>query len=306
MSNTWEQKLIEDVLLAHVKEQRRSRRWGIFFKLVGFALIVYLILNPFLQNVTHNKLPHVALINIEGGIFAGDLASADNIVTSLREAFEEPNAKAVILRINSPGGSPVQAGYIYDEMMRLRKIHVDKKIYSVIVDLGASAAYYLASASDFIYADKASLVGSIGTLMPGFGVVELAKKVGVEQRSQFSGAHKLILDPFSPVDPADRAFVQKLLDVTHQQFIDAVKVGRGNRLKNDPEIFSGLFWTGAQAVDLGLVDALGSASFVARDVVGIGEIYDYTLTPTWIERVGHKIGAQFRHQLQQWSVVSWD
>lgn len=306
MSNAWEQQLIEDLLKEQIREQRRRRRWGIFFKLAGLLLVLFVFFNEFFPETSHTKQKHVALINIEGGIFAEEPASADNVVGSLRDAFDEPNAKAIILRINSPGGSPVQAGYVFDEIRRLQALHSDKKVYAVIADVGASAAYYIAAAADFIYADKASIVGSIGTLMPSFGVVELAKKLGIEQRTQFSGEHKTILDPMSPVSAADKAFIQQLLDVTHQQFIDSVKLGRGSRLKSNPQLFSGLFWTGAQALDLGLVDGLGSASYVAREVVGVEDIYDYTLTPTWIERVGHKIGAQMRHQVRQWSAVSWD
>jgi protease-4 len=300
MSNTWEQDLIQEVLLAQVQEQKRRRRWGIFFKLLIVGFIVFSVWQNYKPNVTGPvKHAHTALIEMRG-IIGGDEVDADDVVRSLRQAFDQDNAKAVILRIDSPGGSPVHAGYIYDEIMRLRKQKPEKKVYAVIEEVGASAAYYIAAAANDIYANRASIVGSIGVIMPNFGFIDSMKKLGVEQRTMISGDHKSFLDPFSPIKPDEKAFAQALLNTIHQQFIAAVKEGRGERLKADPLLFSGYFWTGEQALGLGLIDGLGSAGSVARDVIGVEDIYDYTISPNWIDRLTHRLGATLRIQLPQW------
>ncbi len=297
MSNTWEQNLIQEVLLAQVQEQKRRRRWGIFFKLLVVGLIVFSVWQNYKPNATGPvKHAHTALIEVRG-IIGGEEVDADDVVQSLRQAFNQDSAKAIILRIDSPGGSPVHAGYIYDEIMRLRKQKPEKKIYAVIEEVGASAAYYIAAAANDIYANRASIVGSIGVIMPNFGFMDSMKKLGVEQRTITSGDHKGFLDPFSPMKPDEKAFAQTLLNTIHQQFIAAVKEGRGERLKSDPVLFSGYFWTGEQAVGLGLIDGLGSTGSVARDIIGIEDVYDYTISRNWIDRLTHRMGATLRIQL---------
>lgn len=224
-------------------------------------------------------------------------ASADNLITSLRKAFEDDNTRGVILRINSPGGSPVQSGYVYDEIKRLRALNPDKKLYAVITDLGASGAYYIAAAADEIYADKASLVGSIGVTAAGFGFVDTLEKLGVERRTYTAGEHKAFLDPFQPEKPEERAFWQDVLQTTHQQFIAQVKAGRGDRLKDDPDMFSGLVWSGEQAVDLGLVDGLSSTSAVARDIIGVEEVVDFTHRESPFQRFSRQLGTSIGNTL---------
>jgi len=219
------------------------------------------------------------------------------LVSGLRRAFKDKNTAGVILRINSPGGSPVQSGYVYDEIKRLRKKYPDIKLYAVVTDICASGGYYIASAADEIYADKASIVGSIGVLMDGFGFVDTMKKVGVERRLLTAGKHKGILDPFSPLKPSEVKHVQRLLDSIHQQFIDAVKAGRGDRLADDPQLFSGLFWNGEEGLKLGLVDGLGSSSYVAREIIGEEKVVDYTARPNYFDRFAERIGATMANVL---------
>jgi len=298
-------KLLEKTLLAGVQEQRRSRRWGIFFKLLTFVyLFVALLLFAPLMSIEKGAVgsAYTALIDIEGMIANKEPASADNIVGSLRAAFEDPKVKGVVLRINSPGGSPVQLGYVYDEIVRLRGLHPDTKVYAVIADLGASGAYYIASAADRIYADKASLVGSIGVTAAGYGFVGTMEKLGVERRVYTSGEHKSFLDPFQPQKPEETVFWQGVLDTTHKQFIASVKKGRGERLKDKehPELFSGLVWSGEQALSLGLIDGLGSASSVARDVIGEKELVDFTIEESPFDRFSKKLGASIAERLAMW------
>lgn len=301
---TW--KLLEKAVLAGVVEQRRSRRWGIFFKSLGFlyVFVVLFLFSPWssLEKAAALK-SHTALIEVKGVIADEERASADNIVGSLRAAFEDKNTRAVVLRINSPGGSPVQSGYIYDEIRRLRGEYPDIKLYAVITDLGASGAYYIASAADAIYADKASLVGSIGVTASGFGFVDVMQKVGVERRVYTSGEHKTFLDPFMPQKVEETRFWGEVLDVTHKQFIASVKQGRGERLKDKehPELFSGLVWSGEQALGLGLIDGLGSASYVAREVVGEKNLVDFTRKESPIDRFAKKLGAGVAEQISLWT-----
>ncbi|SEK41378.1 protease-4 [Pseudomonas sp. NFIX51] len=299
-------KLLEKTLLAGVQEQRRSRRWGIFFKLLTFVylLVALALFTPLMdmEKTATRGAGYTALIEVTGMIADKESASADNIVTGLRAAFEDSKVKGIVLRINSPGGSPVQSGYVYDEIRRLRGLHPDIKVYAVISDLGASGAYYIASAADQIYADKASLVGSIGVTAAGYGFVGTMEKLGVERRTYTSGEHKSFLDPFQPQKPEETQFWQGVLDTTHRQFIASVKQGRGERLKDKdhPELFSGLVWSGEQALQLGLIDGLGNASSVARDVVGEKELVDFTVQESPFDRFSKKLGASVAEHLAMW------
>ncbi|MBA4721316.1 MAG: signal peptide peptidase SppA [Alcanivorax sp.] len=290
-----EWKLIEKLLGQAQAEQRKSRRWGIFFKTLTFIylFVVLFMLIPGRDGALAVSEPHVAVVDVDGVISADSEASADLISAGLREAFEADNAKAVLLRINSPGGSPVQSNQVYNEIRRLRETHPEKKVYAAITDTGASGAYYIASAADDIYADPASIVGSIGVIMAGFGLQEAAEKLGVERRVYTAGENKDLMDPFAPVNPAHRRHVQEMLDEIHQQFIAAVKQGRGDRLKVDghPELFSGLFWTGERALDLGLIDGLKSPGQVARDVIGLDKLVNYTYSPSPVEQLLQRFGV---------------
>ncbi len=293
-SPEWQQDLINRLAFASLKEQRTARRWGIFFKLLMFVylgLLLYLY-SPDLQLEPGAESKHTAMVELKGIIAPGKEASADNIIEGLRDAFEAENSAGVILRINSPGGSPVQSGYINDEIKRLRKKYPDKHLYAVLSDICASGAYYVASAADEIYADKASIVGSIGVRMDSFGFVDAINKLGIERRLITAGEHKGFLDPFQPVKAQDVEQVKGMLDDIHQQFIDVVKAGRGDKLKTDtPDLFSGYVWTGEQSIDIGLVDKLGSADYVAREIIGAETIVDYTPEQDWYERVSKKLGA---------------
>lgn len=290
-----EWQLIEKLLMQTNKENQRARRWGIFFKSLTFLylfVILFLFTLPNWMGDSSGKLggAHTAMVNIKGVISDQDLANADTIVTGLRNAFEDENTRGVILRINSPGGSPVQSGYVYDEIMRLKGLYPGVKVYAVISDIGASGAYYIAAAADEIYADKASLVGSIGVISSSFGFVDTMEKLGVERRVFTSGENKAFLDPFSPLKQSDKNFWQGVLSVTHKQFIEQVKKGRGDRLKDSSEVFSGLIWTGEQALEMGLIDGLGSTGFVAREVIGEENIVDFTLKRSPFEKFADRLG----------------
>jgi len=292
-SRNWEQETINDLLFASVKEQRRSRRWNLLFRLfiVIYLISVFVAFSFDGENTGADLKAHTALIDINGVIAAGNEASADNIVTALRKAFKNEKAAGVILRINSPGGSPVQSGYINDEIVRLRAKYPEKPLHAVIVDICASGGYYIAAAADNIYADKASLVGSIGVIMNGFGFTEAMKKVGVERRLLTAGEHKGFLDPFSPVNQEEVVHTKKMLADIHKQFIDVVKNGRGDRLADDEKLFSGYIWSGEKSLELGLIDALGSSSYVAREVIGEEKLIDYTVRPSFADRFADKLGA---------------
>ncbi|MFI4938184.1 MAG: S49 family peptidase [Candidatus Berkiellales bacterium] len=297
MSQQWEQKVLEKALLATVNEQKRSRRWGIFFKVIILGYIIAVSVLWYQGKAKPALKDHVALIDLIGAIGQGQDIDADTIATSLHHAFREGKAKAIILRINSPGGTPVQSAYLYDEIRRLRKLHPEKKVYAVIVDICASGAYYAAAASDKIYANASSIVGSIGVLMPNYGFVDTMKKLGVEQRTLTAGKNKMFLDPFSPENPEQISYARAILADIHQHFIQAVKDGRGNRLKPNDEIFTGLFWTGDQALKLGLIDGIGSAGFVAREVIGVEDIIDYSPSSNLLDRLASRFGASFSKQL---------
>ena len=288
----WEQATFEKLMFATLREQRATRRWRAFTRLAWLAFFVFLLWAVMHRGSpsTDKSLPHTAVIEIKGEIASGSDASAESVVAAMRSAFEDNGAQAVVLLINSPGGSPVQAGIIYDEIKRLKAKH-KKAIYAVVEESCASAAYYIAAATDRIFVDKASIVGSIGVLMDGFGFTGLMDKLGVERRLMTAGENKGFLDPFSPQTEKHRVFAQSMLDQVHKQFIDAVKAGRGKRLKETPELFSGLFWTGQQAVEMGLADQLGNIDFVAREVVKAEDLVDYTRRDNVAERLAKKFGA---------------
>ncbi|MBU3711819.1 MAG: S49 family peptidase [Limnohabitans sp.] len=288
----WERATLERLAFATLAEQKAQRRWRNFFRLAWLLLIVSVLwLSLSRSHVSPNaSTAHTALVEISGEISSEADASADWIVSALRNAFEDEGSQAVVLLINSPGGSPVQAGIINDEIHRLKKKH-GKPVYAVVEESCASAAYYIAVAADQIYVDKASIVGSIGVLMDGFGFTGLMDKLGVERRLMTAGENKGFLDPFSPQTKTQRAFAQAMLDQIHQQFIQVVREGRGDRLKETPELFSGLFWTGQQAIQMGLADALGSLDYVAREVVKAEDIVDYTRHDNVAERLAKRFGA---------------
>lgn len=291
-SKEW--KLIEKTMLQLGAEQRRSRRWGVFFKVLTFSYLfalLFIMVDSFGDKKMGDAETYTALVDLRGVIAAGEEASADFLVTGLRAAFEAKGSKAVILRINSPGGSPVQSGYVYDEIKRLRVLHPEKTLYAVISDIGASGAYYIAAAADHIYADKASLVGSIGVVASGFGFVDTMEKLGVERRLYTSGANKAFLDPFSKEKESEVKFWNGVLNKTHEQFIAKVKEGRGDRLHIDEDTFSGLIWNGEQALEKGFIDGLGSSGYVAREIVGAAEIVDFTPQPDPFERFTKTLGV---------------
>lgn len=297
----WQRKTLEKLLFDTLKEQRRKRRWNIFFKFLFFIILfaVMFSLWPSTTNLTtaSKTKAHIGLIEIKGPIADDAPASADNVIEGLQNAFEDKHTSAVILRINSPGGSPVQAAQIYDEIRCLRQQYPKTKLYTVCDDLCASAAYYIASASNDIYANPASLVGSIGVLMDGFGFVDTMKKVGVKRRLLTAGDHKGFLDPFSPEKIDEKLIAERMLASVHQQFINAVKVGRGNRLKNDPELFSGLAWTGEEALNLGLIDGFGDLNTLSQDLIKNKNIVDYTVKPNLLQQLSDRIGAAFAQQI---------
>jgi protease-4 len=295
----WERSVISKLAESSLREQKRARRWGIFFKLLTFVYITTLLVlytDPEISKTSISK--HTALVDMNGVIADEEKASADNIVTALRDAFKDKNTAGVILRINSPGGSPVQSGYIYDEIKRLREKYPEIPLYAVISDMCASGGYYVASAADKIYADKASIVGSIGVRMDNFGFVDAMKKLGIERRTLTAGDNKALFDPFAPINETAKLHLQTLLDDIHQQFITAVKSGRGDKLKTDTEgLFSGLIWTGEQAKAIGLVDELAGASYVAREVIGQEDVIDYTLQDDLLERLAGRLGATMAQML---------
>ncbi|MCE1192630.1 MAG: S49 family peptidase [Acidovorax sp.] len=288
----WERATLERLAFSALNEQRSARRWKIFFRLAWLVLIAGIAFAALRQASpsTSTSTPHTAVVDIKGEIASGAEASAEFVVAAMRSALEDEGSQALVLLINSPGGSPVQAGIINDEIVRLKAKH-NKPIYAVVEETCASAAYYIAAAADDIYVDKASIVGSIGVLMDGFGFTGTMEKLGVERRLLTAGENKGFLDPFSPQTEKQRAYAQTMLDQIHQQFIAVVKAGRGDRLKPTAETFSGLFWTGQQAVEMGLADKLGSLDYVAREVVKAEDIIDYTRRDNVAERLVKRFGA---------------
>jgi protease-4 len=285
-------RLAEQFARDYLKDRRSERRWRVFFRLLWIAIFIAIVWAFVAQRnlATAASGPHTALIELRGEIAADSEASAENMVAALKTAFEDAGARAIVLRINSPGGSPVQAGIINDEIRRLKTLH-KKKLYAVVEDTCASGAYYVAVAADEIYVDKASIVGSIGVLMDGFGFTGIMDKAGVERRLLTAGDNKGMLDPFSPLNEKQVAYAQTMIDAIHAQFIAVVKEGRGKRLKETPETFSGLFWNGDQAVQMGLVDHLGNLDYVAREVVKAEEVIDYTPHENVVERLAKRFGA---------------
>ncbi|MEB0057373.1 MULTISPECIES: S49 family peptidase [unclassified Variovorax] len=289
----WERATLEKLAFASLKEQKATRRWKTFVRLSWLLFFIFLVWFGVSRATptTAKTTSHTAVVEIKGEIANGADASAEFVVAAMKTAFEDDGAKAVVLLINSPGGSPVQAGIISDEIKRL-KAKYNKPVYAVVEETCASAAYYIAAATDKIFVDKASIVGSIGVLMDGFGFTGTMEKFGVERRLIISGENKGFLDPFSPVNDAQRAHAQQLIDQIHDQFINVVKTGRGDRLKlNTPGLFSGLFWSGQQAIDLGLADQLGNVDYVAREIVKAEEVIDYTRRDNVAEKLAKKFGA---------------
>ncbi len=298
-SKNWERQVIERLALSAIKEQRTARHWGIFFKSLTFIYLFVLLglAMDWIGVRAGVSLDHTALIDLQGEIGSSDLVNADSVVSSLQSAFEDRHTKGVILRINSPGGSPVQAGIINDEIKRQRKLHPNIPLYAVVEDICASGGYYIAVAADRIYVNKASIVGSIGVLMDGFGFTGVMDKLGVERRLITAGENKAILDPFSPNNPKHKEFAQKLLNQIHQQFIAVVREGRGVRLKETPEMFSGLFWSGETSIKMGLADALGNSEYVAREVIKQDNIVDFTTRENFADRFAKRLGASMANKI---------
>lgn len=295
----WERKTIEKLAFAALDEQRRSRRWGLFFKSLTFLYLIVLLLiaMDWIGKGSVPKLNHTALIDIQGVIGAGADVSAESVISSLQAAFDNKRTKGLILRINSPGGSPVQSGIINDEIKRLRALHPEVPVYAVVEDICASGGYYIAAAADEIYVDKASILGSIGVLMDGFGFTGTMEKLGVERRLLTAGDNKAILDPFSPPNEQHQKFAQNMLDEIHQQFIGIVREGRGERLKETSETFSGLFWTGEASIKMGLADGFGSSEYVAREVIKEERIVDFTVREDFASRFAKRLGATMANQI---------
>ena len=289
----WERKTIEKLAYSALDEQRRSRRWGIFFKILTFTYLIFILVAA-MGWLRHGagvaSAPHTALIDIRGVIADGNEASAERILEGLRSAFKDSKTQGVVLRINSPGGSPVQAGQINDEIKRLRAKYPKIPLYAVVDDVCASGGYYIAVAADKIFVDKASLIGSIGVLMNGFGFTGTMEKLGVERRLITAGANKGMLDPFSPLDPKHVEYAKVMIKQIHDQFIKVVRDGRGQRLKETPDMFTGLIWSGEEGIKLGLADGLGSLDYVARDVIKAEEVVDYSARESLPERLAKRFG----------------
>jgi len=309
--SNWERETLEKLVLAQVTEQRRTRRWGIFFKLLVFIYLFALLLlirGPDLGLADlwdRDKEPteHVAVIDIEGLIASATSANAEDINKTLRKAFEDDDTRAVMLRINSGGGSPVQAGMVHDEIRRLRSQHEDIPVYAVISDVGASGAYYIAVAADEIYADKGSIVGSIGVRLDSFGLVGLMERWGIERRLFTAGEKKGFLDPFLPLQEEEVEHVKGVIDQIHDQFINVVREGRGDRLQDNGELFSGLVWTGADSVELGLIDGLGDDRTVARDVIGIERMVVFEPKRTALQLLLDDLGVAIGNRILNWETA---
>jgi protease-4 len=293
--NNWERGVLEKLALSALQEQRRARHWSIFFKMLtlSFMFLVLFISMGWIgkSEVALSTGKHTALVDMQGVISSNSMASADNLIPSLQDAFKDKGTQGVILRINSPGGSPVQAGQINDEIRRLRKQYPKIPLYVVVDDICASGGYYVAVAADKIFVDKASLIGSIGVLMDGFGFTGTMSKLGVERRLITAGANKGFLDPFSPLNPSQQAYAKQMVEEIHQQFIDVVKKGRGKRLKETTDTFSGLVWNGQRGVEMGLADGYGTVESVARDVIKAEDIVDYTVKDNFADRLAKRFGV---------------
>ncbi|MGH8559134.1 MAG: S49 family peptidase [Methylococcales bacterium] len=293
-TTSWEREMIEKLAFAGLIEQRRVRRWGIFFKSLLFLYVLVISVTAFFplsEKFLSTGGEHTALVEVSGIIFEGGEADAQSVIKGLQAAIEDENTRGIVVKINSPGGSPVQADYIYKEIRRLKQKNPTLPIHAVVTDLCASGGYYIASATDKIFVNPSSLIGSIGVIMNGFGFISTMEKLGVERRLLVAGEHKAFLDPFSPVKESEKIHVQELLNKVHAQFINAVKEGRGDRLKNDPELFSGLIWTGEQSIELGLADGEGDIHSVARDEIGAETIVDFTPEEKLLDRLAHQFGT---------------
>ena len=291
--DNWEQKVIEKIASNSLVEQRRARRWGIFFKLITLLYVGIIIygFTAISESPIASNEKITALVKLDGVIGSNLDINAQDVINGLKQAYSHQGTEAVIISINSPGGSPVQSGIINDEISRYKITHPDIPVYAVVEDICASGGYYIAVAADQIFVNQASIVGSIGVRMDGFGLEDLIKNIGIERRLLTAGKNKAMLDPFLPIVPEQEEFVQNLLDKIHNQFITAVKQGRGERLAQDPQIYSGLFWDGSTAINLGLVDSLGSVGSVARDIVGNDNVIDFTTKASFGERLAEKFGA---------------
>ena len=297
----WEREVIEKLALAAITEQTRARRWGVFFKSLVFCYLTIVLgvtLYPVLKkDMGIDSKEHTAVIDVMGPIAEDKDANAASIIESLRNAVKDKQTKGIILHSNSPGGSPVQSAYVYEEIRAIKKQHPDLPIYAVVSDICASGCYYIASATDKIFVNPSSLIGSIGVLMDGFGFVDIMQKLGVERRLLTAGAHKAMLDPFSPPKTDETKYMQGLLDQVHQQFISAVKAGRGDRLIESPDMFSGLVWTGEAGVKIGIADAFGTEDYVAKDIIGAENRVDFTKQSRFLDKIAGKLGASFGHAL---------
>ncbi|HVE51499.1 MAG TPA: S49 family peptidase [Casimicrobiaceae bacterium] len=290
----WERKTLERLASDIVVERRRSRRWSIFFRLAGFAMLLVLALTLVALLGVGQKVclkECTAVVHVEGEIDRNGRANAETLITGLKQAYEYPQVKGIVVVINSPGGSPVQAGLVYDELLRLRAKHPNKPTFAVVEELAASGGYYIAAGAERIYVDRASIVGSIGVIMQSFGLVEAIDKLGVERRVITAGENKSFLDPFLPLEPRHVEHIRTMLIEVHQQFVDAVRKGRGDRLKDTPDLYSGLVWTGSRAVELGLADAIGSVDYVAREVIKAEEVVDFTPEEGLSERIARRFGT---------------
>lgn len=298
----WEREVIEKLAFAAVTEQRRTRRWGIFFKGLLFAyllVLLFMIAYPRLGgDISDSSEYHTAVVDVVGKIVEGEDTDAQTIIEGLRNAVEDENTKGIILHVNTPGGSPVQASYVFEEIRKIKKENPELPIYAVVSDICASGGYYIAAAADRIYVNQASIVGSIGVIMNGFGFVDTLNKLGIKRRLLTSGAHKAMLDPFSPVKEDEIEHMQKLLEQVHQQFIAAVRLGRGERLQETPEMFSGLVWTGEESVKLGLADGFGSDDYVAREIIGEENMVNFTPQERLLDRLAGTLGAVFARRME--------
>ncbi|PCI21582.1 MAG: S49 family peptidase [Piscirickettsiaceae bacterium] len=290
----WERSVLEKVALASIEEQRRARRWSTFFKLlfIGYIVTISLIaLSPMSGSHSPTSGSHTAVVDIRGIIMAGAEADAERIIESMQNAVDDPNTKGLIIRLNTPGGSPVQSSYVYQAIRDIKTNHPEMPVYAVVEDLCASGGYYIASATDKIFVNESSIVGSIGVVMNGFGFTEAMKTLGIERRLYTAGSHKGFLDPFSKVNNDEKSHVQKMLNDIHQEFIKAVKLGRGDRLKNNPDLFTGLVWAGSESINLGLTDAIGNVKSVAKNEVGEENLVDFTAQQPLFERIAKSMGA---------------
>ncbi len=297
----WERAVLEKLALAAITEQTRARRWAVFFKSLVFVYLTVILgitLYPvFKKDIGIDSKEHTAVIDVMGPIAEDKDANAASIIESLRNAVKDKQTKGIILHSNSPGGSPVQSAYVYEEIRAIKKQHPELPIYAVVSDICASGCYYIASATDKIFVNPSSLIGSIGVLMDGFGFVDIMQKLGVERRLLTAGTHKAMLDPFSPPKIDETQYMQGLLDQVHQQFISAVKAGRGDRLIESPDMFSGLVWTGEAGVKIGIADAFGTEDYVAKDIIGAEKRVDFTKQSRFLDKIAGKLGASFGQAL---------